>query len=834
MKSLIVFALATAGALFVQDGSRQNSPVEKVGPLPDGGFLLNSGWTIRPAGEQVPVDTFPMSSAVSPDGKYLLVLNGGYNPPSISVIDVALKREIGRTPLPDCWLGLTVSPRANLVYASGGSNGTVYELSLDPANGSLTRKRDFAAVSEASGKGQAFIGDVAVSPDAHLLYAADLYNDSIAVVNLQSGRVIDHWKTGRRPYRIVVAPGGRQLVVSSWADGSVYQHDANSGAQIARTRVGPHPTDMVWLGKAPPAGEAQSNFIGRLFVAAANTNSVYSLGVTRDGQLNMLESINVSLTPMHPLGMTPSALAIDKSGTHLYVACSDANAVAAADISGEHTSVQGFIPTGWYPTAVRVLDDNQLVVLNGKGLGSRANPDGPVPTKPKQALSQGGPVVSPGYVAHIQTGTAAFIPAVTESALAAYSDTVQRNSPYRDEMIYGPIVNAQDAFFSRTEGHSSPIQHVIYVIKENRTYDQVLGDMEKGNGDKSLALFGENVTPNLHQLAREYVLYDNFYENADVSADGHNWASAAIAPDYTVKLWPSEYATRSKRYDFEGGEPANTPPAGYIWDNALQAGITVRDYGEWCVNIPRKAVNGPRQIQSVNDAALAPYVDMNFRSFDLEYSDLDRAQEFIREWKDFDAKGQAPQMIILRMPNDHTQGAKAGTLTPLAYNAQNDLAMGMVVEAVSHSSLWGSTAIFVIEDDAQNGPDHVDSHRAPAWVISPYTHRGTVDSTMYNQTSILRTMEMIVGLRPLTHFDAAAHPMFRSFSQQADKRPYTVIQPKTSLTERNPGNAVGAVASSRMDFSAEDRVDDDELNDVIWRSVRHTDPPPPTRSAFVR
>ncbi len=449
MKSLIVFALATAGALFVQDGARQSAPTEKVGPLPDGGFLLNSGWTIRPAGEQVPVDTFPMSSALSKDGKYLLVLNGGYNPPSISVIDVAAKHELGRTPLPDCWLGLTFSPGGTVVYVGGGSSASVYELSFDEATGALARTREFRNVSETAGKAAGFIGDVAVSPDAHLLYAADLYNDSIAVVNLQSGQVIDHWKTGRRPYRILVAPGGKQLVVSSWADASVYQHDANSGAQIARTRVAPHPTDMVWLAKPAASEESESHYIGRVFVAAANTNSVYSLGVTRDGELRMLESINVSLTPLHPLGMTPSALAIDESGTHLYVACSDANAVAVADISGEHTSVLGFIPTGWYPTAVRVLEDNQVVVLNGKGLGSHPNPNGPVPTERNHPLYEGGPVVSPGYVAHIQTGTVAFIPPLTPEAMQGYNDTVRRNSPYRDEMIYGPITRPTDRFLRK-------------------------------------------------------------------------------------------------------------------------------------------------------------------------------------------------------------------------------------------------------------------------------------------------------------------------------------------------------------------------------------------------
>lgn len=833
MRSLLYFAATIAGVLAIQEVPR-NVSREQVGPLPDGGFLLNSGWTIRPAGQQVPVDTFPMSTAVSSNGKYLLVMNGGYDPPSISVIDIAKKREIGRTPMPDCWLGLTIAPKRDLVYVGGGSAAAIYELSLDPETGALKRVREFSAVPDANNKGTAFIGDVALSPDQHLLYAADLYNDSIAVVNLQSGRLIDRWKTGRRPYRILVPPGGRQLIVSSWADAAIYQHDANTGTELGKTRVGPHPTDMIWINKPAPVENGESSYPARLFVAAANTNSVYSIGVTQDGQLHSLESINVSMTPMHPLGMTPSALATDTAGTHLYVVCSDANAVAEADISGARTRVLGFIPSGWYPTAVRVLENGELVILNGKGLGSHPNPNGPNPSKRPAPVNQGGQAPAVEYVGHIQTGTVAFLPPVNSDDLSTYTDTVLRNSPYRDEMLYGPTDDAQQAYFSRTEGHESPIQHVIYVIKENRTYDQVLGDMEKGNGDKNLNLFGESITPNLHQLARDFVLYDNFYENADVSADGHNWASAAIAPDYTVKLWPNEYGHRSHRYDFEGGEPANTPPAGYIWDNALQAGLTVRDYGEWAGNIPLKAVTGPRQIQTVRDPALQPYTDMNYRGFDLEYSDVDRAKEFIREWKEFDAKGQAPAMTILRMGNDHTQGTKPGTLTPFAYNGDNDYAVGMVVDAVSHGKLWASTAIFIIEDDAQNGPDHVDSHRAPVWVLSPYTRRGAVDSTMYNQTSVLRTMELIVGLRPLTHFDAAARPMFGSFSQKADTRPYAVIPPRVSLTERNAEHAAGAAQSSKMDFSDADLADDDELNDVLWRAIKHSDPPPPTRSAFAR
>lgn len=833
MKTFLFLLLTAGGLLVFQTPERQPAP-KRVGKLPDGGFLLNSGWVLRPAGQQVPVDTLPMSTAVSSNGKYLLVLNGGYNPPSISVIDVAAKKELSRTPMPDCWLGLTVAPNSDKVYVGGGSTASVYELTLDPNTGVLARARTFPAAAEGHTRTDTFIGDVAVSPDAHLLYAADIYNDSLSVINLQSGQMIEHWKTGRRPYRILVSPGGKQLVVSSWADAAVYQHDANSGTLIGKTQVAPHPTDMLWLNQPVPAEEGESHYRARVFVAAANTNSVYALGVAPDGQLNRIESINVSLTPMHPLGMTPSALGINKDGSKLYVACSDANAIAVADISGDHSRVLGFIPTGWYPTAVRALDDGQLVILNGKGLGSSPNPRGPNPAKSVARVDQGDSSATVEYVARMQTGTVAFLPAPDEEQLAAFTSTVMQNSPYSDDLIYGPVTDDQQAYFSTTEEHASPIKHVIYVIKENRTYDQVLGDMEKGNGDKSLVLFGEQITPNLHQIARDFILYDNFYENADVSAEGHNWANAAIAPDYTVKMWPSEYGHRKRTYDFEGTEPANSAPAGYIWDNALQKGLTVRDYGEWSTNIPAKSVIGSRQIEKTNDPVLQNHIDMNYRGWDLDYSDVDRAKEFAREWQEFDAKGDAPQFNIVRMGNDHTQGTKVGTLTPFAYAAQNDQGVGMLVDAVSHSKLWATTAIFIIEDDAQNGPDHVDSHRAPAYVVSPFTHRGIVDSNMYNQTSILRTMELILGLRPMTHFDAAAPPMFASFSRQADMRPFALIAPKTSLTERNSQTAPGSQESNHMDFSQADLVDDDELNAVLWHAIKHTDPPPPTRSAFAK
>jgi DNA-binding beta-propeller fold protein YncE len=828
MKLKITFALLiTFFAVYLVS---QNIPIQQVGPTKDGGFLLNSGWVIHPAGRQVDVDTFPMRAALSPDGRYLLVLNAGYNPPSISVIDAANQREVGRTPVADAWYGLTFSSNGKSVFAGGGSKARVYEFSFNSETGHLSTSREFLAVNDVANPGNSFIGDVAPSPDGHLLYAADLLENQIAVINLQSGRLIDRWKVARRPYRILIPPGGKILIVTSWADAAVYRYGATSGNQIGVTRLGPHPTDLLWVNRPAPVESGEAQYAARLFVAAANTNNVYSLGVTPEGDFRQIEAINTSLTPMQPLGMTPSALAIDNAGKRLYIVCSDGNTVAVVDISESPSRVLGFIPTGWYPTAITALNDGTIVILNGKGKGSYPNREGPNPLlRPGQA-HRGTPNMQ--YVARMQRGSVQFVAAPNDEQLSAYINTVYQGAPYNSDQLREGFKGGNIQFFAKGSGHTSPIQHVIYIIKENRTYDQLLGDLTKGNGDKSLTLFGERITPNLHKLADEYVLYDNFYENADVSAEGHNWAAAAIAPDYTMKMWPNSYGDRRKTYDYEGGEPANLPPAGYIWTNALAAGVSIRSYGEWVSNVPLSQVQDSIQIKEVRDPALHPYTDMRFRGFDLDYPDTERASEFLREWKEFEAKGQAPQLSIVRLGNDHTSGLSAKKISPISAVADNDVAVGTVVEGVSKSKFWPSTAIFIIEDDSQNGPDHVDSHRAPAWVISPYTRRGIVDSTMYNQTSVLRTIEAILGLHPMTQFDAASVTMLGSFSTQPDTRPFTAERPQVSLTERNPATGEPAEDSAKMNFSEADEIDDDELNNILWRALKHSEPPPPVRSVF--
>lgn len=825
MKLSAVVLVFVAAAILIS----QPSPREQVGPTADGGFLLNSGWTIRPAGKQIPLDTFPMSSALSKDGKFLLILNGGYKPPSISVLRVDTMEEISRTPMRDGWLGLTFSPDGSRVYVGGGSRGAVFEYSF--ADGKLEPARTFTIVEEKALTHRDFIGDVAVTPDGRLLFAAGLFHDAVHVINLQSGRVIERWATGRRPYRILFHPDGKSYLVSSWADGSVYHHNADTGARLAQIRVAQHPTDMVWRERgAEEKNEEQAKYSARIFVAAANTNNVYALGITPGKDLRVIESVNVTMTPRQPLGMTPSALALSADKSRLFVVCSDANAVAVVDLSEPISSVLGFIPTAWYPTAARSLADGRLVILNGRGLRSFANPGGPNPSRRAAAVHLGGPVVE--YVGRLQTGTASVIDKFDEEQLDNYSRTVLSNSPYKDALLDRVDIPPGNPVPARP-GDPSPIQHVLYIVKENRTYDQVLGDLGKGNGDPSLTLFDEKAAPNHHKLAREFVLFDNFYVNADVSADGHNWSTSAIAPAYVQRMWPNSYGARRRHYDYEGGEPAAYPPAGYIWTNAAAAGISMRNYGWWATNNPKPAAGEP-QISAVRDAILAKVTNRNFRAFDMDYPDIERAKVFLADLAEFEKSGTMPKFMFLRIGNDHTSGTAAGKIAPLSAMADNDYALGMIVEALSKSKFWPATAIFVLEDDAQNGPDHVDSHRSPAYILSPYTRRGIIDSTMYNTTSMLRTMELIVGLRPMTHFDAAARPMWAAFANKPDLRPYEAEKPRIPLDERNPATSATAARSARFDFSEADRIDDEEMNEILWRALRTTEPPAPVRSWFSR
>ncbi|HZQ45499.1 MAG TPA: alkaline phosphatase family protein, partial [Verrucomicrobiae bacterium] len=368
-------------------------------------------------------------------------------------------------------------------------------------------------------------------------------------------------------------------------------------------------------------------------------------------------------------------------------------------------------------------------------------------------------------------------------------------------------------------------------VKENRTYDQVMGDMKEGNGDPKLCIFPERITPNHHKLAREFVLLDNFYVDAEVSADGHEWSMGAYATDFVEKTWPLNYRKAKKfPYPSEGRFPIAAPAGGYLWDRAREAGVSYRSYGEF--TFLGKTPNDPCWTRT---DSLRGHFDPWYHGFDTSYPDVKRAERFIAELKRFEAEGEMPRLLIVRLPNDHTSGTVPGRPTPSAQVADNDRSLGMLVEAVSRSKFWPQTAIFILEDDAQAGSDHVDAHRSPAFVVSPYTRRAAVDSTMYSTSSLLRTIELILGLKPMTQFDSAATPMFNAFQAQPDTRPYEALPANVDLNERNTLLSWGSKASQKMDFSKEDAADDHLLNEIIWRSVRGADSPmpAPTRAAFV-
>ncbi len=805
----------------------QPEPTARVGPRADGSFLLNSGWILSPAGRQIPLSTGPMASVLSPDGRFVLVLQGGYLQPSVSAHEAGTMKQISSVSLADGWLGLAFAPKSSLFYVGGGARSAVYEFELTK-DGKIEERRTFSLVAEANRKHTDFIGDVQVSPDGRLIYAAALYRDSIFVMNPQSGMVIEEWKTVSRPYRILFHPDGRSFFVSGWGDGQIRQHDANTGGEINRFAAGPAPMDMV-LSTRKPDQEGEDSawpYTARLLVALSNTNTVSVLGITPERALRPIERINTGLYPNQPAGMTPSALALSTDERKLAVVLSDANAAALVDVAGPRSQVDGFIPTGWYPMAARFLAGDRLLVLNGRGPRSYPNPKGPNPEIRRAAVHEG--IVAVEYVGAVQRGSASLIEAPAAEQLAAYTRQVMRNSPYQSGSAANSGVTGRSILDSGP-GREPAIEHVVYIVKENRTYDQVLGDMNPGNGDPSLCLFPEDISPNHHKLAREFVHLDNFYVNADVSADGHNWSSASIAPAYVQRMWPNSYGGRRRHYDYEGGERAAIPPAGYIWTNALARGLTLRNYGWWSTNRTPAPDSGP-QILTVRDPQLARHTNMSFRAFDLEYKDVDRAKVFLQDLGEFERTGQMPRLITLRIGNDHTSGTSPGKYSPKAAMADNDLALGMIVAGLSKSRFWSKTAVFVLEDDAQNGPDHVDSHRSPAYVISPYTRGRGLDSTMYNTVSMLKTIEMILGMAPMTMHDAGARAMTSVFRDKPDTTPYTFVQPNYNLDERNPANAPMAARSVELDLEEADRIDDNAMNEILWRAIKGTPMPVPSRS----
>ncbi len=810
--------VCVCGGLALALGGREPdeaAPARQLpGMLPDGAVRLPNQWSLRPAGKQVPLGDFPVNIALNPAGPWLAVLHAGYGPHEVVILDLrpATPKITCRVGLDQAFYGLCWSPDGKTLFASGGEFEIVHAFAF--ADGLLGRH---SPVRVAERKATFIPGGLAVDPAGRTLFAAGTWGHGVALVPLDTPdrrRTVDLGKDSY-PYAVLPDATGKTLFVSLWGKAAIAIVDIAEGRLLETWPTDSHPTEMALA----PDGKT-------LFVACANSTRVDVLDVAHGGKRR--ETIHAALFPRAPAGNTPSSLSLTPDGQLLFVANADANNLAVFNVAEPGRSRPlGFIPAGWYPTSVRYrAEDKKIYVANGKGLTSRANPQGPSPYAIKLPIVQ--------YIAGLLRGTLGVIDMPGPEKLAEYTKQAYACTPLRPD--FGATAERPaDSPIPGKVGDASPIKHCIYVVKENRTYDQIFGDMKEGNGDLNLCLFGEKVTPNHHKLARQFVLLDNFYVEGEVSADGHQWTMGAFATDFVEKIWPLTYRGSPLKkldvYPSEGNFDAIARPAGgYLWDRCAAAGVSYRSYGEWIS--PGKTPKDPGKARV---KALEGHFDPWYRGWDLDYPDQKRVDRFLEELAGFEKAGEMPRFIVLRLPNDHTAGTKAGAKTPRALMADNDLALGRLVEGISKSKFWKDTAIFVVEDDAQNGPDHVDAHRSVALVVSPYTRRGAVDSTMYSTSSMARTMELILGLEPMSQFDAAARPMYACFQAKADLSGYEHAVPDVDLEETNKVGAWGGKLSEKFNLAREDAADDLLLNEVVWRSVKgpNSPMPAPVRAAFV-
>jgi YVTN family beta-propeller protein len=758
------------------------------GPRPDGTTVLSNGWLLSPAGTSIELGDLPLGMDVSQDGKTAVVINNGQSKHSVMVVDVVQQKVVQTIPVKKSWVGVVMKKDAKGFFISGGNDNVIHEYELKKDQASLLRSiplwREKASENISP-------GGIALGSEDTILYVATKGNNSLYKIHVSDGSIAGRIEFEAALYSCRYDPQRRRVYASLWGSSQVAVVDEVTFSIVKYVHVGDHPCEMLLTKDG-----------GRLFVANANNNTV---SVIDADALMVEEVIGTALSPDAPNGSTPNSLAVSPDGETLFIANADNNCVAVIDIEHRRQSRgKGFIPVGWYPTQVRCAGST-LLAANGKGMSSMANPGGE-------------------YIGSLMRGSLSFIDIPSGRTLDSLTALVYRNTP---SMKASLPAWKPDNPIPMTKTIPSPIKHVFYIIKENRTYDQVLGDVERGNGDPSLTIFGRHITPNHHALAEEFVLLDNFYVDAEVSADGHNWSMAAYATDYVEKTWPTMYGGRGGSYDFEF-EGIMSPSAGYIWDNCLRNNVPFRNYGEFLdEDLSSKGILKP------NAKGLMDHSSPEYRGWDLNYLDTKRAETWMKEFDSYEKGDSLPGFQIIRLPNDHTAGTKRGNLTPRAMVAQNDLALGMVIERISHSKYWGTSAIFVLEDDAQNGPDHVDAHRSIAFAVSPYIRRGSVDHSMYSTSGMLRTMELILGLPPMSQFDAAALPMFASFSPTPDLRPYDCRKNNIDLDERNLLGAYGQDRMEQFSLAKEDEAPDIEFNKIIWRSVRDTDMPAPVHSAFV-
>jgi len=770
MRSATTILLALA--LFSVAVFAQTSPTRFTSPLP-------TGVQLDPAGDVLELGSLPINLVIAPEQDRAVVVLSGWREQGIQIVDIR-GRKVTQTLTQDAaFYGAVFSPDGHQLYVSGGNEDTLYVYSWAQGAATFARKLVLGQKKE-DGTGSRYPAGLAISKSGAYLYVAENVSDDLAVVDVNTGAVVQRFPTDHYPYAVTVKCG--HVYASAWGGSTVSEFvEQTDGtlAYVGRIEVGRHPSALT----AAAACEKTAGNTGVIYAMLSGSDRVALI----DAKLRRVTSVLHDEAPRAPNeGSTPNALAM--AGDRLFVAEADNNAVAVFD----HQRLTGRIPADWYPTAVAQVGDD-LLILSGKGHGTHANPDGPVP------LTNWPDDNPTAYALGQLNGSLRILPARMSAAqLAGYTRLVAAANGWQRPQV---------------TRRYPPFKHVIYIIKENRTYDQVLGDMKEGDGDARLTYFPEAITPNHHALARRFGLFDRFFVNAEVSSQGHIWSTAAYVTEYGEKTVPLAY---NGKYPYEDGREVEEPERGFLWTLARQNGVTFSDYGEM---VGGGANEAPAQKE------LGADISPDYKPFDLTTPDQKRADVWIAEFQRFVAQGNMPQLEVMHLPNDHLAAGRPGKCTPRACMADNDLALGRIVEALSRSPRWKDTVIFVVEDDAQAGPDHTDSHRAPFFAISAYNRPGTVHR-FANTTDVIAAMEDILHMGRLSKFDYFSRSLSDIFSATPDLTPYTPLAPKTDLNEKNPEKTKAARLSEGLDLSGPDRVDDQLYNRILWLMLRGDEPLP--------
>ena len=898
---ITVVLIATASVISCR---RAKGPEEKAAGAPAGTMLI-TGRSIDPEGSRATqeVGSLPFNIALAPGGKFAVTTGQGFRQ-ALWVVRTEDGKGVSRVafskksedPAYGLYYGLAFGPDATL-YAAQGAADRIAVLRLDEqgklvARGRIeTREGDFPAGLVVDDRGLLYVSN----NDPESVHPAAESPASVAVYHSKDGKELGRIALksdapgSTFPLAMAVVRDGSKLYVASQRDGVVFVIDSRRAeAMTLTTRIetGSHPVALC-LDRAG----------ARLFVANAHSDTVSVVDTAAD---KVIATVLLRPTIVKDFaGATPTGLALSPDEKALYASLGDMNAVAVIDVAGKTPELEGFLPAGWYPSAVVASPDGKrLLVTNAKG--SAASYPNPQPRAADKTRSVSPLSLIEGSVSVLDAADGK-LDRQTQRVLELNRLTPRHARFIRDNPLKGIGLQA------------GKIKHVIYVVKENRTYDHVLGDLPQGNGDPQRCLFGRSVTPNQHALAERFVLMDNFYDCGDVSGDGWTWSTQAQANEYVVRNVPYSYSGRGRTFDYEGqvnryptgGFPATGPdgkplsdhpayregakpipdvaaaPGGHIWDLALRAGLTVRNYGFFMSNGVKEGNITVIPDNYPNDKALQPgghdlegRTDLDFRRFDMDYPDSDAPWRLYEETKDerylysrrafgkyeahsrFEAwnrefqmmlkkdpaGGAVPNLMLVRLPTDHTAGMNPGKHSPRSMVADNDYAVGQLVEAVSNSPIWKSCALFIIEDDAQNGPDHVDTHRSTCYVVSPWIKRGSVDHSFQNTVSVLKTIELLLGLPPMCQYDAVAAPIMNWNDAPRNIEPFTAVLPDRSLfVERNAAENDPAPISPEarrmmeesqaMNFEVADKAPADRLNEIIWASVKGFDSKqPPTPS----